>query len=114
MPQITPQLVLSTSFTIDSLAHRATKAALRTVSFNKQTSKVVPVHTMKSYRGRRGKVVPVHTMKPYRGRTDTAPLILNLCTDGGQWSTSRLGRSSRGTERRYSLKRSMAVHQSRS
>ena len=32
-------------------------------------------------------------MKPHRGRRGTAPLILNLGTDGGQWSTSRLGRS---------------------
>jgi hypothetical protein len=77
MPQITPQLVLSTSFTIHSLAYRATNPDLRTVSFNKQTSKVVPVHTMKPYTGRRG----------------IAPLILNLGTGGGQWSTSRLGRS---------------------
>jgi len=48
MPQITAQLVLSTSFTIDSLEHRAIKPELRTVSLNKQPSKIVPVHTTKT------------------------------------------------------------------
>jgi len=35
-----------------------------------------------------GNVVPVHIIKAYRGSGDTAPLILNLALDGGEWSAS--------------------------
>jgi hypothetical protein len=35
-----------------------------------------------------GKVVPVHTIKAYRGHGDTAPLTLNLALDGGEWLAS--------------------------
>jgi hypothetical protein len=38
-----------------------------------------------------GKVVPVHAMQAYRGRRGIAPLILNLSVDGVEWLSSHLG-----------------------
>jgi len=32
----------------------------------------------------KGQVVPVHTMKAYRGNRGTAPLILNMVLGGGE------------------------------
>lgn len=45
-------------------------------------------HVIAMREGRGGRHVPDHAMKAYRGRRGTAPIILNLSTSGGQWSTS--------------------------
>jgi hypothetical protein len=52
-----------------------------------------------------GKVVPVHAMKAYGGRRGIAPLILNLSVDGGEWLSSHLGQFTTRKELRYPLNR---------
>ena len=58
----------------------------------------------------KGKVVPVHSIKAYRGRRGIAPLILNI---GTKWksSTSRPGRFTTGKQPQYSLNRTLDGHQ---
>ena len=62
----------------------------------------------------KGKFVPVHAMKAYMGNRGTAPLILNLLLDGGEWSTPGPPRFTLGKERRYPLNRQLGGPQSRS
>jgi len=50
-----------------------------------------------------GKVVPVHAMKAYRGRRGIALLILNLLLDGDEWLTSHLGHFTPRKEPQYPL-----------
>jgi hypothetical protein len=44
----------------------------------------------------KAKAVPIHVMKVCKGNRGIAPLILNLGTGRGEWSTSHLGRFAPG------------------
>jgi len=55
-------------------------------------------HVITMGRGGGGRHVPDHAMKTYRGRRNTALLILNHSTNGGQWSTSHSHHFTSGKE----------------
>ena len=58
--------------------------------------------------------VHLHAIKAHRRSRGIAPLIPNLCTRRGQWSTLSLGRFTPGKEPRYPLNRRLGGPQSRS
>jgi hypothetical protein len=60
-----------------------------------------------------GKVVPIRTMKAYRGSHGTNPLILNVGA-GHKWLITRPGRFTPGTESRFQFNGNLGKPQSRS